>query len=93
MDSKQRSNFLGTVRAGKSSTQIEIESTDEAAATRLLELLYGSENVIDVRAVGEDASSDQVSQAEIDVSNAVSRDLRSAFVSVAKWIIRGAIKR
>jgi hypothetical protein len=93
MDKTQKRKFVGTVRVGKSSTEIEFENTDEMAVTELLELLYGTENIIEVRAADESDGPDQTSQAESDVGKRVTRNLWAVLGSVTKWMMLGTFKR
>jgi hypothetical protein len=85
--------FVGLVRTGCSSTNVKVEANDEAAATKLLKVQYGTENIIEV--CGEDESNDldQMSQAESGVGRAVMLNFRSVAASVAQWMLRGSFKK
>jgi hypothetical protein len=93
MKAPAKRRFLATIRGGRSSTQIGIEANDERAATGLLEFLYGTQNIIEVRPVDDNDEPDQISQAESDVGDAVTQNLLLALGAVTKWILRGAFKR
>jgi hypothetical protein len=93
MSKTQMRKFVGVVREGRGSTSVQVEARNEAAATKLLEVRYGTENIIEMRAAGESENAGRMSRAESEMGKAVTLSVAKIWVSVAKWVLRGAFKR
>jgi hypothetical protein len=86
-------SFIAIVRTQGSSTTIPIEAMDEAAATEALQSRYGTENIVEVRAVVGGENPEPMSQAEADVRKKFIIGLPAAWFAIVKWVLLGSFRK